>query len=412
MGQEPGVARATNVTRLGLRLAEAPLDAAAPLEIVLGDTKLVQPAPLPSELTLAQQNGRWTIETTTPSVPYRLHTPGGANQLYAGEPLLIVYGTSGTAEAKTAMKSAAIVASHGSSAAWPSPNGDLADDGVSHNQNLYGELKVKADVEVDPNEIATHHLVLIGTAEQNAIVASVASQLPVRYESEQVRFSDGSQSPSADTAIGLVHYNPLAPSRLVFWVASSEPAAYDADALVPQLLGTIPTGADFIQSRVADRTVLMTRSFDSRWGWVSRDGSPTLPNGAGGRPALSRLLAETARRATGADYAFALETGDLGPAFAAGSVRLVDLTALLYHEPIAVMTITGAELAAARLALAPKPEAHLQPEPSTQLDPKRSYRVAITARQISPIVALTHLAPKRYELTDQDLASALARTGF
>jgi hypothetical protein len=136
-----------------------------------------------------------------------------------------------------------------------------------------------------------------------------------------------------------------------------------------------------------------------------------LPTSVGGRPALSRALAETARRATGADFAFALETGDLGPAFATGSVRLADLTALLYYEPIGVMTLTGAELAAARLALASKPEAHIQPEPP-QLDPKRTYRVAITARQISPIVAPTHLAPKRYELTQLDLASALARTGF
>ena len=106
------------------------------------------------------------------------------------------------------------------------------------------------------------------------------------------------------------------------------------------------------------------------------------------------------------------EISELGPAFAGGSVRLGDLTALLYYEPIGVMTLTGAELTSARAALATKPEAHLQPEPSAQLDPRRSYRVAISARQISPIVAATHLAPKRYELTQQEMATALARSGL
>ena len=43
------------------------------------------------------------------------------------------------------MKNAAIVASHWSGAAWPSPNGDKGDDGVSHNQNLYGDLQVAAE---------------------------------------------------------------------------------------------------------------------------------------------------------------------------------------------------------------------------------------------------------------------------
>jgi len=405
-------AQLSNVARLTLRVGEAPLDRAAPLELSIAGARLVHPAPLPELVTLAESNGKWAFEAAAPALPFRLHTPGGANQLYDGEPLLIVYGTSAGASVTAALEQAAQVASHGTSAAWPSPNGELGDDRVSHNQNLYGALKIKADTEVTPAELASHHLVLIGTATQNALVARMADSLPVHHDGQQLRFSDGAQAPAADTAFGLVHYNPLAPSRLVFWVASDELAAYGADALIPQLLGSVPTGADFIQSRVSERTVLMVRSFDSRWGWLSRNGSPALPQSRAGRPAFSRLLAETARRAVDADFAFALETGELGPAFAAGSVRLNDLTALLYHEPIAVMTLTGAELAAARAALAAKPEAHLQPEPPAELDPRRDYRVAISARQISPIVAATHLAPKRYQLTELELASALSRSGL
>jgi hypothetical protein len=75
------------------------------------------------------------------------------------------------------------------------------------------------------------------------------------------------------------------------------------------------------------------------------------------------------------------------------------------------MTLTGAELEAARGALAKLPGAALQPEPG-KLTPERSYRVALTARQISPLVGATHLAPKKYVLTEVDVASALARGGL
>jgi hypothetical protein len=302
------------------------------------------------------------------------------------------------------------VASRSPNAVWLSPNGELGNDGVSHNQNLYGELKVEADVDVSADEIQTHHLVLIGTAAQNALVSKLADRLPVRYEAGEARFNDGTKQAAEDSAIGLVHYNPLAPSRLIFWVASDAAAAYGADALVTRALGSAPTGADFAMSRVSQPTLLMTRSFDSRWSWLSREGSPSLPPAASDPATFARSLAETVRRAAQADFALALATGERGPSYAP-SLRLSDLTALFYHEPIAVMTLSGAELTAAQQALASRPEARLQPPP-VRLDPKRSYRVAVTARQITPLVRATHLAPRQYVLTELDVASSLQRTGF
>jgi hypothetical protein len=407
-------ARLDNVTRLTLRVSEAPLDPKAALTLNIAGVPLVRPAPLPAVLTIVKQNGGFAFEEQAPALPFRLHTPGGANQLYNGEPLLIVYGTSRGTDATLALRAAAGIASRSASAAWPSPNGEVGDDGISHNQNLYGELRIKADVDVSADEIATHHLVLIGTAEQNALVARLAERLPVRYDQRELRFTDGTQEAAADTAIGLVHYNPLAPSRLIFWVASNDLAAYRADALVPRLLGTFPTGIDFAATRVSTPTLVMARSFDSRWNWVSREGSATLPPADADAPHFASMLAEAVRRASKADFALALHTGPNGPSYAtyAPSVRLMDLTALFYYEPIGVMTLTGAELATARLALAAKPEIRLQPEPGAHLDPKRNYRVAVTARQISPLVAATHLAPRRYTLTELDLASALGRSGF
>jgi hypothetical protein len=410
-GKNQIAARLDNVSRLTLRVAEAPLERGTALELSVGGARLVRQAPLPDTLTLAKQNGAWAFEEQAPALPFRLHTPGGANQLFYGEPLLIVYGTGGSADERAALHSAAALASHSANAAWPSPNGQVGDDGVSHNQNLYGDLVTKADVDVSAEEIATHHLVLIGNAAQNTVVARLADRLPVRYEGSELSFSDGSKEPAADTAIGLVHYNPLAPSRLIFWVASSDAAAYRADALAPRLLGSFPTGADLVVTRASTATLLMARSFDSRWAWVSRESAPSLPRAGADGTSFARMVAESVRRAAKADFALALEDGPTGYSYAP-SLRLTDLTALFYYEPIGVLTLTGAELASVRRAIAAKPEAHFQPEPSAKLDPKRSYRLAVTARQISPLVAATHLAPHQYVLTELELASALNRAGF
>jgi hypothetical protein len=405
-------ATTSNVARLSIRVGESPLDPQRALTLRIDGTQLERRAPLPARLVLVKAASGWAFEGEPATPSTRLHTPGGANQLYDGEPLLIVYGTHGTSEVNAALQQAAVVASRSSNASWPSPSGDTGDDGISHNQNLYGELNIAADVDVTPEQIASRHLVLIGTAEQNSLVARMAERLPVRHDGGTIRFSDGTSLPAADTALGLVHYDPLSPSRLVFWVASPEAGAYRADALVPRTLGRFPTGADLVVTRVSEPRILLARSFDSRWNWLSREGSPALP-AAGAEPAgFARLLAETVRRVSGADFALALETGEDGPTYAAGSVHASDLVGLIYHEPIAVMSLTGSELAAARLALGKNAQAHLQPEPSAKLDPKRSYRLALTARQLGPLFYATHLAPPSYRLTELELAATLARSGF
>jgi hypothetical protein len=405
-------ATTSNVAALAIRVSESPLDPKRALALSIDGTQLARKAPLPERLLLVKAGSGWAFAEESPAPGTRLHTPGGANQLYDGEPLLIVYGTQAASDVNAALRQAAVVASRSSNASWPSPSGDAGDDGISHNQNLYGELNVAADVDVTPEQIASRHLVLIGTAEQNSLVARMAERLPVRYDGEAIRFSDGTSLPAADTALGLVHYDPLAPSRLVFWVASPEAAAYRADALVPRTLGRFPTGVDLVVTRVSEPRILLARSFDSRWNWVSREGSPALPAAGAERAGFARMLAESVRRVSGADFALALESGEDGPTYATGSMRTSDFVGLLYYEPIAVMSLTGSELAAARLGLAKNAQAHLQPEPNAKLDPKRSYRLALTARQLGPLFYATHLAPPSYRLTELELASTLARSGF
>jgi hypothetical protein len=148
------------------------------------------------------------------------------------------------------------------------PEVEAGEDGVHHFHSLYGFLNTKADVEVTAEEIARCHLVLIGTASENAVIAKIADELPVRFGGGKVVCSDGTTFAGRAQSLGLVHYNPLAPDRLIFWVASDESATYGPDALLPALMsGALPDGSvaavDMVVMDATAPTLVATRSFDS-----------------------------------------------------------------------------------------------------------------------------------------------------
>jgi hypothetical protein len=406
-------ARLENITSLRLQLAQSPIDPDQPLRVSIdGEGAVTLPAPLPSEVWLQRSEGSWSFAQQAPEAPFRLHTPGGANQLYDGEPLLIVYGTQAEGKLRAALRDAAVAASRSSNASWPKPSKEGGDDGVGYNQNLYGDLNIKADSEVTSDDIARRHLVLIGSAAQNSVVARLAARLPVRYESDRITWNDGRELSSADRALGLVHYNPDAPSRLIFWVAAADPAAYAAGSLAAELLGTSPTGADAVVVRVSDPVLVQSRSFDSRWRWLAREQSSLLPAELAQNTELARAVAETVRRSARADFAVAgLPESSRPSAYEPGEARLADLLAQNYFAPVSVMTLSGKELMLAMRALAAAP-AELEPAPDlARIDPTREYRLALSARQIGPFVRLTELAPRKYEVTDGSVAQALSRYG-
>ena len=98
-------------------------------------------------------------------------------------------------------------------------------------------------------------------------------------------------------------------------------------------------------------------------------------------------------------------------AYEPGEARLADLLAQNYFAPVSVMTLSGKELLQAVRAIATAP-ATLEPEPDpARIDPRREYRLALSARQIAPFVRLTELAPHKYEVTDGSVAQALSRYG-
>ena len=415
-------AELTNINRLRLRLAESPFDPAQALQVsVNGAVPVTLPAPLPAEIVLARSGSAWTFDATDAAPSWRRHTPGGANLLYDGEPLLIVYGTHGTEAEVSAMRAAAEAASKSPSAAWVDDSGDAGADGVPHSQNLYGRLPTKSDTAVTDADLVRCHLVLIGTAAQNSIVARLAPKLPVRLENGAATCSDGVSFPGSHLALGLVHYNPLAADRLIFWVASQDPAAYAANSAVAAVMNGGPgyrgsvTGIDLVVLDCAAQTLPITRSFDSAWNWLAgRETSPLLPTSIRTGGEVADAVGRAIRAATGADFAI---TDNFGPAdksaVMAEWTRVCDLSALYYHTPIGVFDLTGAELqsAAQRLATAKGSPLAISPAPGgAKLVADHHYRVAIPADfSLWNFGSDVQLAPASYRLSGQFVDDALER---
>jgi hypothetical protein len=417
-------AELTNVTRLRLRLGESPFDPVHPLHVAVnGSVPITLPAPLPDTVVLARQEQGWRFEPKTEPAPFRLHTPGSALLLYEGEPLLIVYGTQGSEVERQAMRAAAEAASKSANPAWPDDSDDKGTDGVPHSQNLYGQLNTRADTAVTEADLARCHLVLIGTAAQNIVVARLAGHLPVRFANRAVTCNDGVEFPGTHLALGLVYYNPLAPEHLVFWVASHDPGTYAAKSAIPTLLGggneDINGGtcaADLLVMDATGPTIVAARSFDSRWRWSSeRKASPPVPASITTQMDFAVALAVALRQVTGADFGMTRVPDPPTGAFALpGVTRVSDVTLLSYFSPVGVADMSGAELADAVRSFAVSGGSPLMlcttsEIKASELKADCIYRVAFPSALLWRFSQTAKIAPRNYQYTDLSVDEALER---
>ena len=119
----------------------------------------------------------WELLKENPVRPgaVRLYTGGGITNLYSGEPLLVVQGTSGGQKIAAAM---ARLAGEMKSAIGPWMPMDFA------------TIPVKLDTEVTEDDIRTRNLVLIGGPSQNAVTKRIADKLAAVEKDGKVSLGD------------------------------------------------------------------------------------------------------------------------------------------------------------------------------------------------------------------------------
>jgi hypothetical protein len=404
-------AELSNITRLRLRVTESPFDRGQPLRVsVNGGVALEVPAPLPESLVVASTPRGWQAEMKPELPSFRLHTPGGPMLLYDGSPLLIVYGTDGDTNLCQEMRQAAEAAGKSPNPGWASEGAPVGPEAVPNDQNLYGRLNVKADRDVTDADMQKCHLVLIGTVQQNSLVARLAGQLPVRWADGKISCSDGLELGGTNQAISLVHFNPLAPQRLLYWVASDLAAFYHGARGA-----SIVTGADLLVFDLTQDRLVVARSFDSRWHWdASRATSPLVPATLLSRHEADVAVARALRRATGADFVFARIATNLSPTFVLGTTRLSDAIPFCFYQPIGLLDMSGTELLEAeqRRKADAKEEWPCPLYPSldpAKIEPGRRYRVAVSADDTWSFAHTFKITSSSFRMTDLEASDVLER---
>jgi pimeloyl-ACP methyl ester carboxylesterase len=377
-----------NISTLRLDLANSPFSRERDLRISVNGAKTFTiPAPLAASVEIARGANGWeAVDVRAPALR-REHTPGGAVLLYDGSPLLIVYGTQGDEKTNATLLAAATAASRSPNPIWHTDDIDRApQDGVSHYQNLYGSLPMKADRDVSAADLGRCNLVIIGSAAQNSLAARIAAELPVKIENGRIECGEAGSYESKDNALGLVYYSPFAADRLVLWLASESADFYRPGAFLPVLLA-YSAGIDLAIMNVSQVRIVAARSFGPDWKWsCAQAQSPLLPAAASTDAGWAALVAGILRDATKADFAVAVRPyeslGVKNPALCAtkGITRYADMAAIYYYDPVYVLELTGAQLAdmaAKRAAFKVCPYDFSEGFDSAKLVPERLYSVAM-----------------------------------
>jgi len=213
-------------------------------------------------------------------------------------------------------------------------------------------------------------------------------------------------------AVQLLYFNPLSPKRLVCVLASDAASFYQPDNPAFDRLRW-DTAPDFLVMDAASSQIVAARRFDSRWQWEQGyTDSPLLNKECGMDDSFAKKAAELLCRAAGADYAVVTADWDEPkPAYAVGETRVADLLAISYDNVITAMDLNGEELANAAKIIEEKKasfKCRIFPVPEN-LDPPRSYRVALFQWDMGDYAEATHANPKSYRVLNLSLREAIQK---
>ena len=397
-----------NIAALSLDISSSPIDRNKRLNIFLDGLAIgtVQ-SPIPERLFIFMSDNKWSVAPDALKLPKeRLHFAGGANALYHGEPLMIVWGTHGGNEVNDKIKDLAQLARATPNPGWT----DKYDDHMQHSL-----LPGKPDTAVTDEDINQYNLILIGTAEQNSVVARIADKLPVSLANGKIDSNDDLSWDFTDRGLGLLYYNPLNPKRLIYWVASNESDFYRPKQPLMLIQGWDERGEDFQLINVNKYQRIAGRNFDSRWRWVAGySQSPMLPDSLCSWDGFDAAMKKAIQLGTGADYVLTyMNDYEYIPYWAEQETRLMDVVAYAHAHTtsLAVLNLSGAKIKKHQAQLEAdkrgnKMEFALGPA-LDQINPSRIYTVGLLHSTIWGYVQKTKTNPESFSVIDNSFSDTL-----
>ncbi|HEX8312540.1 MAG TPA: prolyl oligopeptidase family serine peptidase [Chthoniobacteraceae bacterium] len=185
---------------IALPTAPAPLDKTHPPRVVIDEEELVGP-PVTDYWTAHFQKvgGKWSVVRTAQEVGLRkrLGMTGPIDDAFLDRFVFVrPTGTPGNAQV----------------GAWAAAEMQRA---IAQWRTVFrGDVRVIDDRALTKEVIADSHLVLWGDTASNSVLSRVAADLPIRWDSEEVRVG-GKSYPATHHAPVFIHPNPLNPARYV-----------------------------------------------------------------------------------------------------------------------------------------------------------------------------------------------------
>jgi len=367
-----------NVGVLGLEIERMPLAREADL-LIQADYEFLQvKAPLPATLYLTRKDGHWsTLPTwTAPATSQREYRPGAAANLYeADEPLLVVYGTRGTPERVKVLRDAATKLTRWPGAGPPMP---------------FGRFALKADADVTADDLNRYNLIVIGGTADSELTTRILSKLPLQVN-EKDELIAGAREPLslAEAGVRLFFYNPLAPARLLFWIAPGANTEATTKWLKqPERLMTGADGngrnfqADLIVQTMAEGELRRCMQFTRDWQWRELGegvaANRLAPEAMSGHRQFQQAYLRAMRRAVNCDFALQWAPAEPGRLYDPRTFSRADLAVLVEPEEVLCGSVTGQELLEIQEKCVAKGKIEVLPaiEPKA-INPNQSYRLAL-----------------------------------
>jgi len=362
---------ADNVACLELDVGAMPVHADRNLWLQVGDHLEVVEAPLPERLFLLGKRGAWEVTSQWEPEPssVRGYLPGAGANLYDGEPLLIVRGTSGTSpETEMLERAAADISYYG---------------GVSWRDMLTGRIPIKTDRETSAADLEHCNLILLGNPDQNSIVKRLFPRLPLQVKGGELLAGDRKPVSLAGAGLGMLYYNPEVPERLVYLLST-----WSADAMEPfhghgkALLAGLPDHERGDQPDLVVRTVegldRRRMQLDRDWNWRAIPGES---RSVSGDRALTRQLTDIHMDllldVTAADFALWRTSGDEQREFDHEWFTLADAALARSSMRTMVAAMQGRDVAEVKARAKEFGVLLLAGVPGQDIGPARQYRVAM-----------------------------------
>jgi hypothetical protein len=265
-GSQAVILKPLNVEALALAVPAMPVDVDKDLSIKVSGAESEVKAPLPPELYVVREGHNWQVrrDWQPPTTNFRPYRSGGAENMYNGEPLLIVYPTLGAAADMDRMKNAAeSLCRSGGAGEMPA-----------------AAFPMKADRDITQADMEHYNLILLGKIEDNKVTQRVWPKLPLSLEGNKKLKAGGRTLDVEDSIVSLHVYNPLAPQRLVYLITPMGRADRNSmwTRALPYFLvragregmGAVP---DLMVRSMADGTPMFryAMQFERGWEWKLQD---------------------------------------------------------------------------------------------------------------------------------------------